>query len=132
MGMLHGGPERGPALGLSQLRTLELEPATQGSQELAHLGWAGSLGRGGSAHPACPHARQAPGTNGRHCGASWQSLQREAQLAREPTPRLLHSALLSPHVLWAVTPPGLGSAVCIGCFWKHLLCARVLQASGQM
>lgn len=35
-------------MGLSQLRALELEPATPGSQELAHLELGGKLGAGGS------------------------------------------------------------------------------------
>lgn len=60
-------------MGLSQLRALELEPATQGSQELAHLELGGKLRAGVGRMPGlCPRARQAP-------GAAFQSLLQSLQ-----------------------------------------------------
>lgn len=98
-------------MGLSQLRALELEPATPGSQELAHLKLGGKLGAGGSG--ACPASVPMPDRLlERHSRASCRAW--EGKLWREIPPSFYaHTPPRASRVLllWALTPPDPGSAV---------------------
>lgn len=88
--------QKGPALELSQLRALralELEPATLGSPELAHLGQGGKRRAAGtSAHLACVSAPDR--LPERHCRACKGNSGGGHMLCRPPAP-----------LGWALTPP---------------------------
>lgn len=119
-------PRNRPWFGAKPAQSLELEPATQGSQELAHLGLGGKLRGVGGEYQCMPglclSARQAPGAAFQ---SLLQSLQRKALEGDDFAPCLLcpsqASRMLLP--LGALTPPGPGSAVVwVKHVLKHLLC----------
>lgn len=87
------GPRNRPWFGAKPAPSLELEPATQGSQELAHLGLGSKLWAVGSsarlASVSVPH-RLLEQHSRVFCRAC------KGKLWRETIPRLLCSALLRP------------------------------------
>lgn len=88
-------PRNRPWFGAKPAQSLELEPATQGSQELAHLGLGGKLWTGDSSArlASVPVPDRLPEQQSRaSCIAC------EGKLWRETTPHPLCSALLRPPV----------------------------------
>lgn len=95
-------------MGLSQLRALELEPATQGSHELAHLGLGGKLRAAGSSAHLAPLSLCQTGSRSGIPEPPAEPVKKAVEEDACSAPSRASWVLLP---LWALTPPGPGSAV---------------------